>query len=109
MMSSTVRLGAFIFVALATFGVLVFLIGDKQFVFKQTYRVNAPFDNVAGLEGGAPVRAGGVRIGTVQKIDLPHRPDDKVTVEMEIEKAAHEVVKQDSVASIETEGLLGSK
>ena len=108
-MSSTVRLGAFILVALIMFGVIVFLIGDKQFIFKRTYRISAPFDNVAGLEGGAPVRAGGVRIGTVQKIDLPRQPDKQVTVEMELENATHDVIKKDSVASIETEGLLGSK
>ncbi|MEN3336041.1 MAG: phospholipid/cholesterol/gamma-HCH transport system substrate-binding protein [Blastocatellia bacterium] len=108
-MSSTARLGAFILVALILFGVMIFLIGNKQFLFKRTYRISAPFDNVAGLEGGAPVRAGGVRIGTVQKMNLPHQPGDKVTVEMELENSTREVIKQDSIASIETEGLLGSK
>lgn len=109
MMSRTARLGAFILIALVLFGVMVFLVGGKQFTFKRTYRINAPFDNVAGLEEGAPVRAGGVRIGTVRQINLPHQPDDKVTVEMALEDSTREVIKQDSVASIETEGLLGSK
>src|SRR5436853_5542580 len=108
-MSSTVRLGAFILVALIMFGVIVFLIGDKQFIFKRTYRISAPFDNVAGLEEGAPVRAGGVRIGTVERIRLPARPDDKIAVVMQLQNSTREVIKKDSVASIETEGLLGSK
>lgn len=108
-MSSTARLGAFILIALIMFGVMIFLVGGKQFTFNRTYRVSAPFDNVAGLEEGAPVRAGGVRVGAVQKINLPHQPSEKVTVEMALEKSSHEVIKQDSVASIETEGLLGSK
>lgn len=109
MMTSTARLGAFILVALIAFGVMVFLVGDKQFLFNRTYCLSAPFDNVAGLMGGAPVRAGGVRIGTIEKIVLPRQSGDPVTVEMELENASRDVIKKDSVASIETEGLLGSK
>lgn len=108
-MSSTVRLGAFILTALTVFAVMVFWLGERQFLFSRTYRISAPFDNVAGLDEGAPVRAGGVRIGTVEKIFLPHRPDDKVKIEMELENNTREVIKKDSIASIETEGLLGSK
>jgi len=108
-MSSTARLGAFILVALIMFGVMVFLIGDKQLLFSRTYHVRTPFDNVAGLDEGAPVRAGGVRIGTVQSIELPHQPDDKIMIDMELENSTRDVIKKDSIASIQTEGLLGNK
>ena len=108
-MSGTTRLGAFILVALIMFGVMVFLIGDKQLLFSRTYRISAPFDNVAGLDEGAPVRAGGVRIGTVKRILLPHQPEDKITVELQLDDATRDVIKKDSIASIETEGLLGAK
>ena len=40
---------------------------------------------------------------------LPDKPGDKVTVVMELAKSTHEIIKQDSVASIETEGLLGNQ
>jgi len=109
MMSSTVRLGAFILVALIMFGVMVFLIGDKQLLFSRTYQISAPFDNVAGLDEGAPVRAGGVRIGTVKRILLPHQSEDKITVELQLDNSTRDVIKKDSIASIETEGLLGAK
>jgi phospholipid/cholesterol/gamma-HCH transport system substrate-binding protein len=108
-MTSTARLGAFIIVALLALGIMVFLLGDKQFLFSSTYRISAPFDNVAGLDEGAPVRAGGVRIGTVKSIHLPHQPDDKITVELELASSTKDVIKKDSVATIETEGLLGNK
>ena len=49
MMSSTTRLGAFILVALIMFGVMVFLIGNKQLLFSRAYQISAPFDNVAAL------------------------------------------------------------
>jgi phospholipid/cholesterol/gamma-HCH transport system substrate-binding protein len=57
-MSSKVRLGGFILAALVALGGLVFLLGDKQFLFSSTYDVNTQFENVAGLDQGAPVRAG---------------------------------------------------
>ena len=108
-MSTKIRLGAFVFVALVFFALMVFWIGDRQSIFSRTYRISTPFDNVAGLEEGAPVRAGGVRIGTVERIRLPARPDDKIAVVMQLQNSTREVIKKDSVASIETEGLLGSK
>ena len=108
-MSRTARLGAFIFVALLIFALTVFLIGEKRFLFSSTYHLKTAFDNVAGLDEGAPVRAGGVRIGTVEKIRLPSRPAEKILIEMQLEDSTHAVLRKDSVAAIETEGLLGSK
>jgi phospholipid/cholesterol/gamma-HCH transport system substrate-binding protein len=108
-MSRTLRLGAFILIALIVFTVLVFWIGDRQFVFTRTFHIRAPFENVAGLDEGAPVRVGGVRVGTVQHIILQAQPGDKIIVEMELQHSTRDVIKKDSVASIETEGLLGAK
>jgi phospholipid/cholesterol/gamma-HCH transport system substrate-binding protein len=95
--------------SLIVFGVGVLLIGNRQYLFSRTYHLQAKFDTVAGLDDGAVVRSGGVRIGIVQHIRMPRRSGDKVTVEMRLKKSSQEVIKQDSVAAIETEGLLGSK
>jgi hypothetical protein len=45
----------------------------------------------------------------VQSIALPHNPGEKVTVVMDLDRSTHEIIKHDSVASIETEGVLGSQ
>jgi phospholipid/cholesterol/gamma-HCH transport system substrate-binding protein len=108
-MSSRVRLGAFVLGALIVFGIVSFWIGDERFVFTRTYRISSAFDNVAGLDEGAQVRAGGVRVGTVQRIVLPRQPGERITVEMQLQNASRDVIKKDSVATIETEGLLGAK
>jgi phospholipid/cholesterol/gamma-HCH transport system substrate-binding protein len=89
--------------------VAVFLIGDKEMLFRSTYQVKAEFQNVRGLIDGADVRVGGIHKGTVKRIDLPNRPDGKVIVVMELQKATRDIVKQDSVARINSEGLLGDK
>jgi phospholipid/cholesterol/gamma-HCH transport system substrate-binding protein len=108
-MSRVARLGAFIFVTLAVLAAGVFLIGSKDYLFRSTYQLKAQFYNVAGLSNGADVQVGGVHSGTVVSIDLPHKPGEKVTVVMELDNSTHEIIKQDSLASIETEGVLGNQ
>src|SRR6266498_2183917 len=108
-MSRTARLGAFIIGALVIFSGAVLLIGNRQYLFSRTYRVHAPFDTVAGLDDGAVVRSGGVRVGIVDQIHLPRRSGEKVMVVMKLKKTTQDVIKRDSVASIETEGLLGER
>jgi phospholipid/cholesterol/gamma-HCH transport system substrate-binding protein len=108
-MTRAARLGAFIVCTLAILVAGVFIIGSRQYLFSSTYQLKAQFDNVAGLDAGADVRVGGVHSGTVRSILLPHRPGEMVTVVMELGKSTHEIIKQDSVATIETEGLLGNQ
>jgi phospholipid/cholesterol/gamma-HCH transport system substrate-binding protein len=108
-MSRVARLGAFIVATLAILVAGIFIIGSKQYLFSSTYQLKAQFDNVEGLDVGGDVRVGGVHSGTVNGIVLPHKPGEKVTVIMDMGKSTHEIIKQDSVASIETEGLLGNQ
>jgi phospholipid/cholesterol/gamma-HCH transport system substrate-binding protein len=108
-MSRAARLGAFIILTLAILAAGVFIIGSKQYLFSPTYRLKAQFATVVGLDAGAEVRIAGVHTGTVREIDLPSKPNDKVTVLMDLQRSTHAIVKQDSVASIETEGLLGNE
>jgi phospholipid/cholesterol/gamma-HCH transport system substrate-binding protein len=108
-MSRIARLGLFI---LGTLGILaagVFIIGSKHFFFSSTYVLKTEFENVAGLAEGADVQMGGVHCGNVLRVELPHQPAGKVTVVMELAQSTHEIVKQDSIASIETEGVLGNQ
>lgn len=108
-MSKAFRLGLFIVTTLLIFGFAVFWIGSKQFLFHSTYRLQAEFQNVAGLADGAAVRVGGIHEGTVRRIDLPPRPDQKVRVVMDLHQRTRAVIKKDSVAAIKAEGLVGDK
>jgi phospholipid/cholesterol/gamma-HCH transport system substrate-binding protein len=108
-MSRAVRLGVFIVATLAILVTGVFIIGGKQYLFSSTYQLKAQFDNVVGLDAGGDVRVGGVHSGTVRSIVLPHKPGEKVMVIVDLGKSTHEIIKRDSVATIETEGLLGNQ
>src|SRR5271157_268661 len=108
-MSRAARLGAFIIATLAILAAGVFLIGSNQYLFTPTYRLKAQFATVVGLDPGAEVRVGGVHSGSVRSIELPNKPDGKITVLMDLQRSTHNIIKQDSVAAIETEGLLGNE
>jgi phospholipid/cholesterol/gamma-HCH transport system substrate-binding protein len=108
-MSRAARLGAFIIMTLAVLAAGIFIIGGKQYLFTPTYRLKAQFATVVGLDPGAEVRLGGVRSGSVRDIELPTKPDGKITVLLDLQRSTHEIIKQDSIAAIETEGLLGNE
>ena len=108
-MSTSFRLGAFILFALLIFAGGVFWIGNQHLTFASTYHLSADFPNVSGLNEAAEVRVGGIPEGTVRRIDLPRKPGEKVRVEMDLKVATRGVVKKDSIAAIQTEGLIGDK
>src|SRR6204780_4055499 len=108
-MSRAARLGAFLLAALTILVSGIFIIGGRQYLFSSTYRLNTKFSSVVGLDSGADVRIGGVHSGSVRSVELPNKPTDKVTGWMDLDRSTHNIVKQDSVATIETEGLLGNE
>lgn len=108
-MTRMALLGLFIFTALVILFTGLFAIGNQQRMFTRSYHLRAEFPTVSGLLGGAEVRIGGVRKGTIDEIRLPSQPGGKVLVVMSVDEATRNLVKQDSMATIETEGLLGNK
>lgn len=108
-MSRTARLGAFILGTLAILATGIFIIGGKKYLFTSTYALKTNFANVAGLQAGADVMVGGLHSGTVRSIELPGKPGDQMTVVMQLDQSTRKILRQDSVASIQTEGLLGNQ
>jgi len=108
-MTRELRLGLFVVVTLLMLVSGVFLIGSRESLFRSTYTVKADFPNVAGLNVGADVRVGGIREGTVRRVNLPAAPGGAVSVMVDLDKATRDIVKKDSVAAIRSEGLLGDK
>src|SRR5580704_15033392 len=108
-MARSFRLGLFMLATLAILAACVFLVGRQESKFGSNYLVRSDFDNVIGLSEGADVRVGGIRKGTVRSIRLPKTPDGKVVVTMDLAKDTQTIIKQDSVAFIQSEGLLGDK
>ena len=103
------RVGVFILMGLAALLGMVYLLGARARLFEARYTVHADFAEVGGLAEGATVRLAGVQIGRVEAVNLPPQPGGKVRVDMTITKKVADRIRRDSVARIETQGLLGDK
>lgn len=80
-MKEEIKAGIIIVVSLVIMSVFVVLIGGGQFLNKyDKYYVRV--QNAAGLEAGAQVKLGGVRIGRVLSIREPDGPGKPVTIEI---------------------------
>lgn len=105
-MSRQARLGLVILAALLTaVGFLFFVGGD---VFASTFPVRATFEQVAGLQRGADVFYNGISVGRVEAVQLPSAPGEPITVRMEIDEDARPLIREDSRALIQTDGLVGN-
>src|ERR1700692_3669499 len=104
------RVGAVIAGGLAIIGFAIFSIGHGARVLRRTDTIESHFHRIDGLQTGAPVSLSGVNIGAVASIRFPEDPHaDYVIVKMWIVDADLARVRSDSVAQIDTMGLLGDK
>ena len=101
--------GIFVAGCLLLFGVGLFLIGNSNQLFTKSFSVYADFAKITGILNGGKVRVAGMDAGTVTRIDVPSRPDAKFRIHFRIIEKLHPIVRQDSVATIQTDGLLGNK
>ncbi len=102
-----VGVGVFVVGGLLLFTVGLFMIGDRQMAFAKKVTIYTEFRKITGLQPGAIVRVSGAKAGAITQIDPPSRPSGKFRVQFEITETLHPLVRTDSLATIETEGLVG--
>ena len=107
--SKLVGAGAFIAIGLLLFTVGLFMIGERRMLFEDRMVVYTEFAKLGQLEMGAVVRVAGADAGEVTEIAIPASPAGKFRVKMEIREELHGLVRTDSVASTQTEGLVGAQ
>jgi phospholipid/cholesterol/gamma-HCH transport system substrate-binding protein len=105
--SSKIRLGIFISLGIAVFIVAIYFIGDKQQLFRSTFRVSGVFKDVGGLQAGNNVRLSGINVGTIDNVSIIS--DTSVRVVIVIDESTRRFIKKDAIASIGSEGLMGNK
>jgi phospholipid/cholesterol/gamma-HCH transport system substrate-binding protein len=96
--------------ALAIIAVGVFLVGSEQRLWegRTTYRLK--FTRTNGLQEGAPVALDGVNIGSVSRMRFPSDPTAQyVAVEISLSSNVAPRIRRDSIAKIQTLGMLGDK
>ncbi len=109
-MATSTRLagvGVFVGGGLLLFAIGLFMIGDRQMAFSDKVIVYTEFRRVTGLQPGAIVRVSGAKAGSIREILPPNTPSGRFRVEFDLIEDLHPLVRTDSLATIETEGLVG--
>lgn len=118
--------GMFVFIAITVAaGFVVFMGGGS--IFGRELKVRTTFDDVRGLNIGAPVFLSGIQVGRIASIEFPSptgtqaadsptgtptpadAEEQKIHVFISIFSQYRERVRKDSEASISTQGVLGDK
>ena len=102
------QVGLFLAVSISVLAVVILLLGRTQSLFARKARLHCSFENTGGLVVGAPVRLAGVDIGIVHSIRFaPDLRERKVLVQLGVEGRYLERIREDSVAHLDSKGLLG--
>ncbi len=100
------RVGIFVVVGTLILVIALYFIGNRQHIFSKNIQVYAVFQNVNGLQLGNNVRYSGINVGTVGKIEMV--AEATIVVQMMVEEKTGTFIKKDAIASIGSDGLVGS-
>ena len=104
------KVGLFILLALAVIGIIILALGRESNLFEREFTVYADFADISGLRAGAPVYLAGLSVGQVGGIDFQENLNTKtIRVKLTINQSYQDRVRRNSVASIQSQGLLGDK
>src|SRR5262249_53537841 len=103
--ASYVVVGAFVLAGLVGLLVSVIWVTGMQYRTEFDYYITYFNGPATGLGEGTAVRYNGIDIGRVQSLDFDPKDPKRVIVKLEVKAGIK--LKQDSVASIESQGLTG--
>lgn len=109
-MSRRLKVGLFVIAGLALTMLAIFLIGQTRGLWQAKVGYETAFQDVAGLKPGAPVRMGGLDIGSVTSVGTSSNPSDtRIFVRLAVNKNQAVRIRTDTVAHVVNKGLLGDK
>jgi len=101
--------GLFVLMAGLLFALGLFMIGDRRALFSRDFEIYTEFARLGGIQKGAIVRVAGADAGEVDEIRVPRNPSEKFRLKLRVLEDLRGLVRTDSVASIQTDGLVGNK
>ncbi len=105
-----IRAGVFIFISLVAFVAGVLILGKERNIFSRQSNYYTTFKDVSGLSEGAPIRIGGINSGRVHRIGFSKNLEEsRVQITILLDNKFRDRVRENSVISIESQGLLGDK
>ncbi len=107
--NTELRVGIFVLAGIFIFGFIIFSIGDFSLA-RSGYCIQVRFNDIAGLDVGAPVDLIGVKVGEVKAINITYdKLLEKKIVELRLLIKNGVVIKRDSIARLRRVGLMGEQ
>ena len=104
---NAIKLGAFVLAGLTLLIFSLYLVGKNKSLFGTRFELKAHFKDVNGLLVGNNVRFSGIDVGSV--LDIMILNDTVIEVTMNVSKDIKGFIRNNSVASIGTDGLIGNR
>jgi len=102
-----IRLGLFVLAGSALLVLGLYMLGSKRNLFRSTVEISTHFHNAGGLRPGNNVRYAGINVGTVEGVRILN--DTSVLVTMAIREQDAAYIRDNAIASLGTDGLMGNK
>ena len=84
-------------------------VSSRSWGWQPSFRVQAGFATIGGIEVGAKVRVQGIDAGVVESIRPPGRPGEPVLLGFRIDERLHPLIRIDATARIVPTSLVGAK
>jgi len=104
--SQKVKVGIFVVVGTVLLISALYFIGKQKYLFSKNIYLYAVFEDVKGLQLGNNVRYSGINIGTIKNIEMTEV--GKITIQMSVEEKNANFIRKNAIASIGSDGLVGS-
>ncbi|MDP4822178.1 MAG: MlaD family protein [Saprospiraceae bacterium] len=104
--SNAFNLGLFVITGTLLFVAAVYFMGNQQNLLGRNFVLSVDFSNVNGLQAGNNVRFNGIDVGTIRDIRIVS--DSSLRVNMLIRDEVQPFIRQDAIASIGSDGLVGN-
>jgi phospholipid/cholesterol/gamma-HCH transport system substrate-binding protein len=101
--------GVFVLSAVLLFSVGLFLIGNRHKAFSHHVDFSTKLNDVNGISPGSKVRVSGFEAGQVTRIEIPDQPSEKFRLKLHADDNLHNLIRDDSFVTVESDGLVGDK
>ncbi len=102
-----IRLGFFVVVSASLIAAMIVVLLGNELGQEQDIYTTRFTESVSGLEVGAPVKYHGVRVGTVESIEIDREQVEEVVVTLALKRKTP--VKEDTMVVLNTMGITGLK
>lgn len=108
-LANNLMVGLVVAAGFAAFTFFLFNLGGGSGLFTRQYVLFTRFHQVKGLHAGSEVSLAGLRIGSVRSVDIAKDDASSFVVTMDIQTEHKDRIRKDTIARLQTQGLLGDK